>query len=142
MAELTTILESCLYARNLDSVERFYSEILGLTLHSKSNGRHLFYFCGNQMLLIFNPDATESSENEIPTHGSHGSGHLAFGVNHKELAYWKSRLSSAGISIEHTHKWPSGKESVYFRDPAGNSLEIAADDIWSLTIESDKIRSH
>jgi catechol-2,3-dioxygenase len=29
-----------------------------------------------------------------------------------------------GIAIEHEQRWPQGTYSLYFRDPAGNSVEL------------------
>jgi catechol 2,3-dioxygenase-like lactoylglutathione lyase family enzyme len=35
-----------------------------------------------------------------------------------------------GIAVEAEVTWPGGGRSLYFRDPAGNSLEIAEARIW------------
>ena len=56
--KLSKVLESSLYVSDLDAAEAFYAEVLGLTLHSKLEGRHVFFRCGNQMVLLFNPEAT------------------------------------------------------------------------------------
>jgi catechol 2,3-dioxygenase-like lactoylglutathione lyase family enzyme len=37
------------------------------------------------------------------------------------------------ITIEAEVTWPNGGRSLYFRDPAGNSLEIASPSIWGLS---------
>ena len=60
MKTISGILETVLYAADLDAVEGFYRDILGLDLFTKVPGRHLFYRCGNQVLLIFNPEATRT----------------------------------------------------------------------------------
>ena len=52
------ILETVLYAKDLERTQRFYHEVLGLAPFAKAEGRHLFYRCGDQVLLIFNPEAT------------------------------------------------------------------------------------
>jgi hypothetical protein len=36
------------------------------------------------------------------------------------------------VAIEHEATWPRGGRSFYFRDPAGNSLELATPRIWGL----------
>ena len=41
-----------------------------------------------------------------------------------------ARLSSAGVAIEADFRWPGGARSIYFRDPAGNSLECASRTLW------------
>ena len=33
--------------------------------------------------------------------------------------------SSTGIEVTHEHAWSEGRRSFYFKDPAGNLLEIA-----------------
>ena len=45
---------------------------------------------------------------------------------------WRQHLEAAGIAIEQTVDWPRGGRSFYFRDPAGNSLELATPKIWGL----------
>ncbi|MCD0177056.1 VOC family protein, partial [Deinococcus sp. 14RED07] len=52
------ILETCLYVDDLDRAEQFYTQLLGLTLHSRVPGRHLFYRLDGSMLLIFDPRAS------------------------------------------------------------------------------------
>jgi catechol 2,3-dioxygenase-like lactoylglutathione lyase family enzyme len=51
-------------------------------------------------------------------------------VTHAELDAWRSALPERGIAIEHEHLWPNGARSLYFRDPAGNSVELATKEIW------------
>ena len=54
------ILETCLYAADLEAVEVFYRDVLGLEPVTKAEGRHVFYRLKDQMLLIFNPKSTQS----------------------------------------------------------------------------------
>jgi catechol 2,3-dioxygenase-like lactoylglutathione lyase family enzyme len=129
---LSRVLESCLYVDDLDAAERFYGDVLGLQLLSKQPGRHLFFRCGQQMVLLFK--ATESEKpGDIPSHGARGPGHLAFAVAESELNTWADRLSQHQTPVETTYDWPRGGRSIYFRDPAGNSLEFAAPSIWGLS---------
>ena len=39
-------------------------------------------------------------------------------------------LREAGVEITHEHQWDGGRRSFYFRDPAGNLLELADGDLW------------
>lgn len=126
----TDILETCLYCRDLKEAESFYSGVLGLELTRKQEGRHLFFRCGERMLLIFN--AAKTSGDSVTPHGATGSVHVAFGASHEELDAWKSFLPEKGISIEDEVSWPGGGRSIYFRDPSGNCLEFVTPDTWGL----------
>jgi catechol 2,3-dioxygenase-like lactoylglutathione lyase family enzyme len=68
----------------------------------------------------------------VPAHGAQGPGHACFAVAETDLEYWKERLQAAGVAIEQEVDWPRGGRSFYFRDPAGNSLELATPLIWGL----------
>ncbi|TNC73729.1 VOC family protein [Rubellimicrobium roseum] len=128
------ILETAIYAEDLDAAEAFYGDVLGLARISRVGRRHVFYRCGPGVLLIFNPAETEvvdpASPLPVPPHGARGPGHLCFAAEPLGLAAWRARLEAAGIAIEAETDWPSGGRSFYFRDPAGNSLEVAEARIW------------
>jgi catechol 2,3-dioxygenase-like lactoylglutathione lyase family enzyme len=130
------VLETVLYARDLAAVEDFYRRVLGLEPFAAVAGRHLFYRCGNQMLLIFNPSATRNvpapGALPVPPHGADGQGHVCFCASSDEIAQWRSKLEALGIAIEADFAWPGGGRSIYFRDPAGNCLEFAEPRIWGL----------
>jgi catechol 2,3-dioxygenase-like lactoylglutathione lyase family enzyme len=130
------ILETVLYAKNLDAAEAFYRDVLGFEPFTRTPGRHLFYRCGDQVLLIFNPDATSipaaPGALPVPPHGAHGPGHLCFRATAAEIDAWVARLPTYGIALEADFEWPGGGRSIYFRDPAGNCLEIAEPRIWGL----------
>ncbi len=134
ISELEGVLESCLYVENLEEAERFYRDVLGLALQSRSEGRHVFFVCAQQMVLLFNPAATgrlpDPGGLPIPPHAAHGAGHLCFQAAEGALPEWRAHLAKAGVAIEQEIVWPSGRTSIYFRDPAGNSLEIAEKRLW------------
>jgi catechol 2,3-dioxygenase-like lactoylglutathione lyase family enzyme len=125
------------YAADLDAAVAFYRDVLGLTLFSREEGRHAFFRCGRQMLLVFNPDATSAHDRPpdrtpVPRHGARGAGHVAFAVDEDALAAWKRALEERGVPIEFETAWPRGGRSLYVRDPAGNSVELAAPAMWGL----------
>jgi catechol 2,3-dioxygenase-like lactoylglutathione lyase family enzyme len=126
------VLETALYADDLDEAEGFYSTVLDLALDSKADGRHLFFQCGRGMLLIFDPAATAVEGGPVPPHGATGPGHVAFAVAASELDAWIDQLEQHGVEIEARVDWPAGGRSIYFRDPAGNSLELTTPQIWGL----------
>ncbi len=126
------VLETCLYVDDLDAAEVFYTRVLGLPLVGKEEGRHLFFRCGQGMLLIFNPDKTLAADNEVPTHGARGPVHVAFAMRADEIDRWREHLRAHDVPIEQEVTWPHGGHSIYFRDPAGNSLELATPSLWGM----------
>ena len=126
------VLETSLYADDLHRAEAFYSTVLDLELDSKEDGRHLFFKCGQAMLLIFNPNITAAKTGPIPQHGATGPGHVAFSVDAIDLDAWIEQIESRGVEVEARIDWPAGGRSIYFRDPAGNSLELTTPQIWGL----------
>ena len=134
--QLQHVLETCLYVDDLAKAERFYADVLGLTFVSRQEGRHVFFRCCRQMLLLFNPLGSRDGSDGFPPHGAFGPGHAAFGVRETDLAPWSDRLAQNGILIEKVIDWPGGGRSFYFRDPAGNSLELATPKIWGISEKS------
>ncbi|GAA2836152.1 catechol 2,3-dioxygenase-like lactoylglutathione lyase family enzyme [Aminobacter aminovorans] len=139
----SAILESALYVTDLDAAEVFYGEVMGLERIAKVPGRHVFFRCGQGVLLLFNAEATRQPPRPdatlpVPPHGTCGQGHLCFAATAEEVELWKTRLEGKGIAIEADFEWPSpekdmrGGRSIYFRDPSGNSLEIAEPKLWGL----------
>ena len=136
VTELRRILETALYAVDLDAAESFYAGVLGLEVESKVDGRHVFLRCGDAMLLVFDPEATARAAGPVPAHGAVGPGHVAFAVADAELDDWVARLRGHGVEIEADVAWPGGGRSIYFRDPAGNSLELATPRIWGIVLDT------
>jgi len=131
------ILESALYVTDLDAAEKFYGEVMGLERIAKVPGRHVFFRCGQGVLLLFNAEATRQppapdAKLPVPPHGTVGGGHLCFSGTADEIARWKAYLGAQGVAIEADFEWPNGGRSIYFRDPSGNSLEIAEPRIWGI----------
>jgi len=134
---ITGVLETCVYATDLAAAERFYADVLGLEAFARVAGRHVFFRCGAGVFLVFNPDATSASptgagSTVVPPHGARGPGHAAFAVPAAELARWRATLADHGVPVEAEVTWPGGGQSVYVRDPAGNSIELATTAVWGL----------
>ncbi|MER8485798.1 VOC family protein [Mesorhizobium sp. M1322] len=133
----SAILESALYVTDLDAAEKFYSGVLGLDLLGKVDGRHLFFRCGDGVLLIFNAEATKvppapDAKLKVPPHGTVGDGHLCFAASADEILRWKAHLEAKKIAIESEFEWPQGGRSIYIRDSSGNSIEFAEPRIWGI----------
>jgi catechol 2,3-dioxygenase-like lactoylglutathione lyase family enzyme len=133
--KLTKVLETSLYASNLEETALFYEEVLGLSVIARHPDRHVFFRLETSVLLLFQPKTTQDiqtyvSRNAIPCHGAMGDGHIAFAVGFDDLEKWRAYLVSRGIAIESEVEWPSGGYSLYIRDPAGNSVEFATPSLW------------
>lgn len=133
-----SILETVLYAEDLEAAAAFYAGVLGLAVHAKVEGRHIFFRCGDQMLLVFNPQVTvappkPAAKLPVPPHGAIGQGHVCFAASADEIVRWRQHLVARGIAIEADFVWPSGGRSIYVRDPAGNAIEFAEPRIWGIS---------
>ncbi len=139
----SAILESALYVDDLAAAEAFYCDVMGLELLTRLEGRHVFFRCGPGVLLLF--DAAETvkppapdARLPVPPHGTRGQGHLCFAGTADEIEAWRVHLEASGVAIEADFRWPSARQepaggrSIYFRDPSGNSIEIAEPRIWGL----------
>jgi catechol 2,3-dioxygenase-like lactoylglutathione lyase family enzyme len=130
------ILETALYVDDLKAAEDFYARVLELEIITRVEDRHAFFRCGAGVLLIFDPSATlepsQTAKLPVPAHGARGQGHACFRAAAEKLDAMRQRLEGAGIEIEADFRWPNGARSIYFRDPAGNSLECAEPGLWGL----------
>ena len=123
------IFETVLYAEDLAAAERFYHEALGLEVLERSNLTVVFR-CGGGVLLIFDPRKSAAPNRDVPSHGTTAVGHIAFAAKPEDLDAWREQLRQAGVPIEREVDWDEGGHSIYFRDPAGNVVELAPSTIW------------
>ena len=123
------IFETVLYADDLAAPEEFYRDALGLEILDRSDLMVVFR-CGVGVLLVFDPEKSGAPGRTVPSHGAIGPGHLAFAAREDDLDLWRSRLVENGVEIESEVEWEPGGLSIYFRDPAGNSIELATPKLW------------
>jgi catechol 2,3-dioxygenase-like lactoylglutathione lyase family enzyme len=131
-AEFDGVLETSLYhgAAEGQEVERFYAELLGLPLVSRWPGG-LAFRVGPGVLLLFERETTATRDGPIADHGTTGAGHVCLvAADHEAYESWRERLAAAAVEITHDQEWQAGRRSFYFKDPAGNLLEVADGDIW------------
>ena len=132
---LSGILEAAVYVDDLDVAAVFYGGILGLEMVGQQDGRHIFFRCGETIVLVFRAEETRmaapSGGLPIPSHGATGAGHLCFAVDGASLDGWRQRLEAAEVKIEADFCWDNGARSIYFRDPGGNSIELAEPRLWA-----------
>jgi catechol 2,3-dioxygenase-like lactoylglutathione lyase family enzyme len=129
------VLEAALYAADIDAVEAFYAGILGLPVIARGGNRHVFFRVGATVLLVFNPEETRKTPTNaalpVPPHGAQGPGHVCLSARPDKMEEWRRRLEDAKVAIEADFRWPNGARSLYFRDPGGNSVEIAEPRLWA-----------
>jgi catechol 2,3-dioxygenase-like lactoylglutathione lyase family enzyme len=124
------LLETAIYGPDLGSLERFYVDLLGLEPVARTAGRNVVFRCGAAALILFDPAASGEPGGPFPPHSGPGRGHIAFAVPLGDFPAWRARLAAAGVEIEKEVVWPDGHRSLYFRDPAGNSVELAPPTLW------------
>lgn len=129
------VLEAAIYATDLRAAAAFYGGKLGFEQVLVEENTFVFFRCGGTMVLIFNPRETikqpfAAPARQIPGHGPIGAGHICFSAAGKMLDQWQQHLIGQGIEIESEITWDNGARSIYFRDPAGNSLEFAQPKLW------------
>ena len=127
-----SILEAALYVSDIARADEFYSRVFNLRKIGSDPARYVFFQCGQSILLLFRAEATRKSDGTIPAHGAEGAGHLAFEILPEEIPTWREHLKKCGVAIEKEIDWPEGGHSIYFRDPDGNSLELATRSVWPL----------
>lgn len=137
---LAGVLESALYADDLDAARAFWQGLMGLEVIVAVPGRHVFFRVTDlpwpQVLLVFRPDATETPPRPdarlpVPPHGARGPGHFCLAVAAEDLDGWRRYLEDRGVAIEADFCSPGGARSIYFRDPAGNSIELGEPRMWA-----------
>lgn len=126
------VLETSIYVNDLKRAIAFYENVLGLTKIDEftgGRGAALQVGPGPSVLLLFSAEVTRAA-GTFPPHGTIGEGHVAFRVDGKDIPAWRERLERHGVAIEKELSFDSNPPSLYFRDPDGNSLELAVSSIW------------
>jgi len=142
LLQFRKIVETCIYYSDLVKMKDFYINILGLEFVSEEKDRHVFLKAGQSMLLIFNPNKTLANVNvdngsnstiQLPIHGAITPPsiiHFALEIEKQNYVNAKSVLKEKNIKVENEVTWGKGTNSIYFRDPAGNLVEIITPGSW------------
>jgi catechol-2,3-dioxygenase len=131
--KIKKVIETCIYSSDLESMKKFYVDTLGLSVIQEEGDKLIFLKAGKSMLLIFDPLRTSINNDKLPTHGAMtppSSVHFAMEIEEQEYQPCKKLLVLNGIAIEKEVIWNSNTKSLYFRDPAGNLVELITPGGW------------
>jgi catechol 2,3-dioxygenase-like lactoylglutathione lyase family enzyme len=130
--KIKAVVETAIYVDDLQATETFYQTILGLPVIGKEPGHHIFFQVSDgSVLLAFLAEATLKGD-QLPPHGATGPGQFALGIEAESFDAWRKILQGHGDIIEKEVEWPRGGKSIYFRDPAGNLVELVTPGVWGL----------
>ncbi|HUF74998.1 MAG TPA: VOC family protein [Longimicrobiales bacterium] len=128
------ILETSLYVQDPAASARFYEEVLGLEVMTRTERLIAMHAGEGTVLLLFERGATASGGELpggwIPPHHGEGPAHFALAIARGDLEAWRARLAAAGVEVESEVEWHRGGVSLYFRDADGYSVELATEGLW------------
>lgn len=111
---------------DLERAERFYTEVLGLSVVTHL-GDQVLLDCGGQNLALFRVARLALSPAEREARIAHplGKGHHAFRVSRADFTAAPARLAAAGVEYARPIDW-GDHDCMYFLDPDGNLLEMVS----------------
>ena len=109
---------------NLDRAESFYTNILGFKVIDRYQEeiRHSMLDTGATKIHLFESPDLEFDD-AITRLSEDGYAHMAFGINRKQFPQVMAELKKHNITFRGPLILGKG-ESVHFKDPDGNHLEI------------------
>ncbi len=116
---------------NLDAMQKFYEEVIGLPLMARDHNCAFFKiaegFGGHtQVLALF--DRSQNPGYRVPDIATSTIDHIAFEIPLADFDGEKKRLESLGLQVETTeHAWVHWR-SLYVADPEGNQVELVCYD--------------
>ena len=123
--------EIALRVKDLDSMQRFYEEVIGLELMRKFPHAVFFkiaegYGGHTQILALF--DRTQDTGYQGVESEKSTVDHFAFTIPLTEFDGEKRRLEQLGLNVRTAeHAWVHWR-SLYVRDPEGNIVELVCYD--------------
>ena len=123
--------EIALRVENLDTMQRFYAEVIGLELMQRFPTSAFFriaegYAGHTQILALFDRTATPDYSGLDPARTT--VDHIAFTIALEDFAPEKARLEKLGQAVRTSeHAWVQWR-SLYVTDPEGNTVELVCFD--------------
>ncbi len=123
--------EIALRVNNLDGMQQFYEQVIGLPLIARFPNSAFFkiadgYGGHTQVLALF--DRAESPGYRGTDAGTSTIDHIAFEIALTDFADERKRLEALGLQVETAeHAWVRWR-SLYVTDPEGNQVELVCYD--------------
>ena len=123
--------EIALRVNNLDAMQKFYEEVIGLLLMKRFPNAAFFkiadgYGGHTQVLALF--DRSQSPGYRGIDSATSTIDHIAFEIPLADFAEERKRLEALGLRVETTeHPWVHWR-SLYVTDPEGNQVELVCYD--------------
>jgi catechol-2,3-dioxygenase len=123
--------EIALRVKNLDAMQKFYEEVIGLLLMTRVPNCAFFkiadgYDGHTQVLALF--DRSQSPGYRGTDAATSTIDHIAFEIALADFADERRRLESLGLQVETAaHAWVHLR-SLYVNDPEGNQVELVCYD--------------
>jgi catechol-2,3-dioxygenase len=122
--------EIALRVKNLDAMQKFYEEVIGLLPMTRVPNCAFFkiadgYGGHTQVLALFDRSSTQFSAPDAPTSTID---HIAFEIPLADFESELNRLRVLGLEVETAeHAWVHWR-SLYLTDPEGNQVELVCYD--------------
>lgn len=123
--------EIALRVTNLDKMQKFYEEVIGLEFMERFENTVFFRIAEGveghvQVLALFDRSGTKGYTG-IDTKKS-TIDHIAFGISKSDYEPEKNRIEALGYEVRTAyHKWVKWR-SLYVTDPDGNNVEMVCYD--------------
>jgi catechol 2,3-dioxygenase len=123
--------EIALRVNNLDAMQKFYEEVIGLPIMTRVPNCAFFkiadgYGGHTQVLALF--DRSESPGYRGTDAATSTIDHIAFQITLADFVSEKERLEALGLQVETAkHAWVHWR-SLYVSDPEGNQVELVCYD--------------
>lgn len=127
MVEIKGFDHVAINVSDIECSKRFFMELLGLTYAFELHPKHVYLWCGKNMLALVQPEKPQKlSSGANETIG--GVNHISFRVSDSQFDQMVQQLQKGQVKVEKgpTVRPEEGSKSFYFFDPDGHRLEVTA----------------
>lgn len=128
MPKVEGILETAILVEDLKRSLDFYQALFNFKTIASDPGRLVAKNVSDRQVLLLAQKGASKKPVVLPggtiPANPEDKMHVAFSIAAAELALWEKWLQEKGVPIESKVNWDEGNQSLYFRDPDRNSLEL------------------